>query len=224
VFPNEAERLALVVNAAPANSIIFLDCQHFRESGALDDVDGARTVTSAPANYYAADNFLASLSGSNHTPFCGQLFPRSALLAIPRNVYDTVTYYEDYMTTLFALLARHCFPLAVTKLYVGISVRTSGNTITESDRTKWNRSMSELVTHMVNLPELSQMLSLPNDSIRGIGGSQSLRKQLADKEQAIADLKSSTSWRITKPLRALVELLRGRARFADLLGKRLPKR
>lgn len=216
IFPNEAERLSLVVSAAPANSIIFLGCQHFVERSISGDAQDAASFRSTPATYYPATSFLASLSGSNHTPFCGQLFPRSALLSVPAEVYDSVTYYEDYMTTLFALLAADCFPLAVDKLYVGISVRESGNSITESDRTKWNRSMGELVSHLVNLPGSSHLLSLPAHLLRS-DSIQSLRNQLAERDRHIASLVNSTSWRITRPVRALTRLLRGQLGFMQLL-------
>lgn len=219
IFPNEAERLGLVISGSPQNSIIFLGCQHFSEQSLSGDSDDATTFRSTPGRYYAAANFLASLSGSNHTPFCGQLFPRETLLSIPSKVYASVTYYEDYMTTLFALLAARCFPISIDKLFVGISVRESGNTITETDRTKWNRSMSELVSHMVNLPELSQMLSLPTHSLRSNSSIQGLRNQLAERDQHIASLMSSSSWKITKPLRVVTELLRGRLRLSDVVRK-----
>ena len=223
IFPNEAERLSLVANGAPADSIIFLGCQHFSEQSISNDSEDASSFRSTPGKYYPATNFLASLSGSNHTPFCGQLFPRRTLLSIPAKVYDSVTYYEDYMTTLFALLSTNCFPIAVDKLYVGISVRASGNTITETDRTKWNRSMSELVSHMVNLPGLSQMLSLPVHSLRSDSSVQFLRNQIAERDRQISSLVNSSSWRMTKSIRVLTELLRGRLSFADLV-KRLWKR
>jgi glycosyltransferase involved in cell wall biosynthesis len=212
IFPNEAERLGLVIAGAPRNSIIFLGCQHFSEQAISGDIEDAASFRSTPGRYYSAGNFLASLSGSNHTPFCGQLFPRTTLLSIPPSVYDSVTYYEDYMTTLFALLSTKCFPIVVDKLYVGISVRSSGNTITETDRTKWNRSMSELVSHMVNLPELSQMLSLPVHSLRSDSSIQSLRNQIAERDHRIASLVNSSSWKLTKPLRVLIDLMRGRLR------------
>jgi hypothetical protein len=219
IFPNEAERLGLVISGSPLNSIIFLGCQHFSEQSLSGNADDATTFRSTAGRYYAATNFLASLSGSNHTPFCGQLFPRGTLLAIPSKVYASVTYYEDYMTTLFALLAANCFPVAVDKLFVGISVRESGNTITETDRTKWNRSMSELVSHMVNLPELSQMLSLPIHSMRSNSSTQGLRNQLAERDQHIASIMNSSSWKITKPIRVVTELLRGQLRPADVVKK-----
>jgi len=219
LFPNEAERLSLVISSAPADSIIFLGCQHFAEQSLSGDFEDAGSFRSTPGKYYPAANFLASLSGSNHTPFCGQLFPRRTLLSIPTKVYDSVTYYEDYMTTLFALLSTNCFPIAVDKLYVGISVRASGNTITETDRTKWNSSMSELVSHMVNLPELSHMLSLPVHSLRSDSSVQSLRNQIAERDHHISSLLNSTSWKITRPIRVLIELMRGRLRLSELVRR-----
>jgi GR25 family glycosyltransferase involved in LPS biosynthesis len=165
ILPNEAERLSLVISASPRSSIIFIDCQYFNErplfSKTPEDASGYR---SAEGCYFVARNFLASLSGQNHTPFCGALFDRSVLLKIPSCAYDKITYYEDYITILIAILAQNCFPIIIDKLFVGISLRESGNTVTEKDRLKWDKSMSELVSCLVNLPEISHMLSLPSSS------------------------------------------------------------
>lgn len=162
VFPNEAERLGLVVNTAPENSIVFVGSQHFEEASLARGPNASfETYRSKPARRFAAKDFLASLSGENHSPFCGVLLSRAALLNISLAVYESVTYFEDYMTTLSALLEQDCFPITVDKLFVGISLRRSGNSVTEKDRRTWNRSMSELVSHLVNSSDCSQMLSLP---------------------------------------------------------------
>ncbi len=163
LLPNEAERLSLVISGSPQSSIFFVDSQCYQEKpGSSGDIDDVQNYQSEAGHYFLANRFLASLSGNNHTPFCGVLFNRSALLAIPSHVYDTVTYFEDYMTTLYALLVRNCFPVVIDRLFVGISIRETGNTVTETDRSKWNQSMSEMVSHLVNAPDISHLLSLPS--------------------------------------------------------------
>lgn len=162
VFPNEAERLGLVVSAAPPGSIVFVDCQHFEEKPLLPATNGdLASYRSKPARLFPAKQFLASLSGDNHSPFSGVLLSRSSLRDMSLSVYDNVTYFEDYATTLSALLERDCFPITVSKLFIGISLRRSGNSVTQTDRTTWNRSMSELVSHLINSSDCSQILSLP---------------------------------------------------------------
>ncbi|WP_125474127.1 hypothetical protein [Caballeronia humi] len=127
------------------------------------------------------------------------------------------------MTILAALLSHQNFPIAVDKLFVGISVRQSGNTITEPDRSKWNRSMSEMVSHLVNFPELTQMLSLPSHALATVPYQQldqdvrQLRAAIAERNQVIERLVGSTSWKLTRPLRAPLRLLRGEVSIRDAL-------
>lgn len=223
LFPNEAERLGLIVNASPHGGMIFLDCQHFNERAVAPGRDAdVALFRSSEGHLFVAQRFLSSLSGHNHSPFCGVLFQRAALLAIPQRVYDTVTYYEDFMTILNTLLGRNCFPIVVDKLYVGISLRSSGNTVTETDRSKWNRSMSEMVSHLVNSPSASQMLSLPSGAIRIAPQESSeeakvalerelarVRQELAERTHLIDVIAHSNSWKLTRPLRGVARVLRG---------------
>ena len=167
VFPNEAERLGLVVNTAPENSIVFVGSQHFEEASLARSPNAdATSYRSKAARPFPAEDFLASLSGENHSPFCGVLLSRAALLNVPPAVYERVTYFEDYMTILSALLQEDCFPVTVDKLFAGISLRRSGNSVTEKDRRTWNESMSELASHLVNSSDCSQLLSLPPQAWR----------------------------------------------------------
>lgn len=213
LLPNEAERLALIVNAAPLSSLIFVDSQHFFERLVpTNQPKPASAYRSTEGPYFKADRFLASLSGQNHTPFCGALLNRTALLAIPNNIYDTVTYYEDYMTILITLLSSKCLPIVVDKLYVGISLRESGNTVTELDRSKWNKSMSEVVSHLVTAPSTSLMLSLyPHiSSIASEAELSSLRAEVQSQRQLLDQVTQSRSWRLTYPLRLAGRYLRNR--------------
>jgi hypothetical protein len=234
VFPNEAERLGLAINAAPRGAIVFLDCQHFDERpvapGSDNDVHLYRSVE---GHFFSSQRFLSSLSGQNHSPFCGVIFERGALLAIPPRVYETVTYYEDFMTILNTLLSLKCFPIVVDKLYVGISLRNSGNTVTETDRTKWDRSMSEMVSHLLNSPGTSQMLSLPSHAISIAPQHQQLlseklhleqelaqvRHELSERAKLIDRIASSKSWQLTRPLRVAARLFRGQVTLRAILNR-----
>ncbi len=219
VFPNEAQRLGLMVCAAPAGTTFFLDSQHFDEPELVPGLGGGGFERAHPGRYFPANEFLSSLSGFNYTPLCGVIFSRSTLISIPKSVYSTVVYYEDFMTILFAILSPSFFPVVVGRLYAGISVRATGNTITETDRSKWNRSMAELVSHLVSAPGLTQLLSLSGgfESSTTQLDPRSLRALLADREKALVELHQSTSWRITRPLRGVARVLRGEIGLAKLL-------
>jgi hypothetical protein len=229
IFPNEAERLGLVVNASPFGGMIFLDCQHFNERPVAPGNDrDVQLYRSSEDRLFSSQRFLSSLSGHNHSPFCGVMFQRAALLAIPPNVYDTVTYYEDFTTILNTLLSRDCFPVVVDKLYVGISLRATGNTVTETDRTKWDRSMSEMVAHLINIPGASQMLSLPSHaiSIAPLASSPEVehelarvRKELEDRNRFIDQVASSKSWQLTRPLRVAARLVRGQLSLRSIMRR-----
>jgi hypothetical protein len=225
LFPNEAERLGLVVNAAPANSIVFTDSAQFSERPfAADDDNDTVSCRSSLMRLFPAKQYLASLSGENHSPFCSVLLTRDTLRAIPARFYDTVTYYEDFMTILFALTSRNNLPIVVDKLFAGISVRQSGNTITERDRSKWDRSMSELVSHMVNQESTSSILSLaPSSYLIGTsayrGELSHVRAQLNERSHLLHQIIHSRSWRLTRPLRGMGRLMRGEFGIRDLLRR-----
>ncbi|KND55045.1 hypothetical protein BPUN_3402 [Candidatus Paraburkholderia kirkii] len=229
IFPNEAERLSLIISASPSGGMIFFDCQHFDERPvAPGNERDVRLYRSAEGRLFSSQRFLSSLSGHNHSPFCGVMFQRSALLAIPSRVYETVTYYEDFMTILNTLLSRDCFPIVVDKLYVGISLRATGNTVMEKDRTKWDRSMSEMVAHLINSPGASQMLSLPSHVIRIASQENSqetereltrVRHELADRNRFIEQIAHSKSWQLTRPLRVAARLMRGQVSLRSILNR-----
>ncbi len=213
LFPNEAERLALVVNLAPSNSIIFVDAQCFRESTLRESEATPGFCT--PARRFAASSFLQSLTGFNHTPFCGAVFSRSSLASLTSEACAKVTYYEDYMTLLLGLLGSRSVPIVVDRLYAAISIRESGNTVTETDRTKWNASMAELVSQLVSDPGLAQLLSLP--SVGGEASGRSLA-ELQHIRTQLDQIKSSTSWRLTMPFRAMIQLLRREISFSSFFN------
>lgn len=217
MFPNEALRLSMVINSAPQNSIFFVDCCRYNEepfpTGSVNNVESYR---SKKQHYFSALKFMCSLSGNNQTPFCGVIFSRGQLLKIPDIFYDTVTYLEDFMTTLNTLLTYGSIPVVVNKLYVGISIRETGNTITETDRTKWNRSMSELVSNLVNATTYSQMLSLPVNKICDHDMSNG---ELAQIKAQLDMITSSRSWRITRPMRGVMRLIRGQLTLKEFASR-----
>lgn len=207
LFPNEAERLGLIVSLAPKNAVLFVDCTQFDEKhlsgGVLDDAESYR---SSVRRAFPAEDYILSLSGHNRTPFCGAIFARDALLGIPTRAYNTITRYEDFMATLWTLLGTNGLPIVVGKLYCGISIRDYGNSVTEQDRSEWDRSMSELVSHVVNASGACQLVSLSLGSRRPI----SIEIGEAEASKALLDaVARSRSWRVTRPLRGIARLVRG---------------
>jgi hypothetical protein len=230
LFPNAAEVLSTTIAASPPEAMLFLDCQHFAETEYLGRPEAVHLYSSVPKRYFSAADYFKSLAGSNHSPFPGVIFPRFVLRGIDASVYDKVVYFEDYMTIMSGLLQHRVFPVVVDSLLVGISIRKSGNTVTELDRTKWNSSMSEMTSSLVNSPLTSQMLSIEDAGSRNLllqeqSINAELRSQLNDfgaeimrHKAIISELTSSTSWRITRPLRGLRRILRGE--FSSLFRRR----
>lgn len=215
LFPNEAARLSAIINVAPQNSVFFLDCQHYNERGLEDNVAG---FYSLPARYFFAKDFIHSFSGFNFTPFCGAIFSKQALRNIHSSVYHSITYYEDFMTLLSTLLSGAFVPIVVEKLYVGISLRSTGNTVTENDRGKWNKSMSELISFITNTERPTSMLSF--SSIIASQGKTAGVSFNVDEVNALKQrlelVLASRSWRITKPLRLVARLFRRDTKFVDV--------
>ena len=205
LFPNVAEDLAWAIACAPPAAMIFIDSQHYLERSGSDP-DEISLFKSTPGSYFHAADFFKSTSGVNHSPFCGVLYARELLGSIPSRLYESVIYYEDFATTMYSLFEGCAFPLVLDRLCVGISVRESGNTITETDRTIWNKSMSTLASAMVNDSLNFQALSLGEKFV--------LREQIVNDDRlAIAQQKidslaheieamlRSRSWRMTRPIR-----------------------
>ena len=163
IFPNEAERLALIISVVPGESLIFLDCRHFYET--VGPAGNEASGNAKAGKIFLAKNFIISLTGQNQTPFCGVIYPRSLFGAIPDQCFQTVVYAEDFMSTMFALLMGHYLPVVVDKLFTGISIRPSGNTVTEKDRRNWRYANSAIFSHLVNMPGGPQIMSLPINSL-----------------------------------------------------------
>jgi hypothetical protein len=164
------------MNVIPLQATVLLDTQHFHETlSETASVIGAG-YSNKPGRYYPAEDVTLSLGGLNHIPICGMLIPRASINAMPRWTFDRVTYFEDFAMLLHALLHSSVIPVVVDKLFAGISLRVSGNAVTEVDRTKWNASMSELVAWIacgsppgalltMPMPQRSRRVELPESPV-----------------------------------------------------------
>lgn len=150
LFPNVAEELALILNSVPSNSIVFCDSRVFNEAEIGDDDFRTSSTICTPGDRLPAENWSLSLSHENSTPFCGMIIPKVALDVFREKTYscDGIFYYEDHFILISSMLACNLLPVVFDGISVGISVRTSQNTklrntITETDRTKWNKSSAQ---------------------------------------------------------------------------------
>jgi hypothetical protein len=164
LFPNEAERLGLILNVLPSQAAVFLDTQHFKEELSRADSAVGDGYHGTAARYFPAQDFVLSLSGVNHIPICGMVVSRDMLRSVPDRVYDRVVYYEDYSILLYSMLDRSFLPIVVDKLYAGISLHNVGNSVSDVDRTKWNVSMSELVACITCQASAGALLTMPMPS------------------------------------------------------------
>lgn len=212
MFPNEAERISMVISCAPKNSVFFVDsCQYYESPYPTGDLSMVGLYRSTKRRYFSAIDYIKSLRGINESPFCGVIYNRNSLLNISDKVYNSIIYYEDFMCTLNALLSGS-IPIVVNKLYAGISIRESGNTVTDTNRVTWNTSMSVLVSNLVNEGSYYQLVSLPiNEFFDDI--------ELTNIKRQLDIITSSKSWRITRPLRAAARLIRGQITIKDLISR-----
>jgi hypothetical protein len=221
LFPNDAELIALALAIAPAGSPVFVDSQHFREAGSTVASEGALpSLRSSPGRRFPASEFMLSLSGHNHTPFCSAVLNRVTLLAIPDELFQKIVYFEDFALVLHSVLQPRVTPIAVSTLGAGISVRAEGHSVVESDRTIWNQSMAELTTHLVD-DAATPLLSLPGGLRLGaseVGGLEAealqlreqnhrLQRQLDGALHELERVSQSLSWRLARPFRGVHKLL-----------------
>ena len=222
LFPNDAELISLALALAPPNSPIFVDSQHFTESGSLGTESGALPLLhSTPGRRFPASDLLRSLSGHNHTPFCSVILSRATLLSLPPDVIQRITYFEDFTLILHALLQPGVTPVTVSTLAAGISVRDEGQSVVATDRTVWNLSMAELTVHLVD-DTAASLLSLPEVFLRSSAREVAeFKTQLAqlrqrserlehERDRALYELERvsrSLSWRLARPFRGAHKIL-----------------
>lgn len=136
MFPNEAKLLTSTLLSAPISSTFFVGSQHFIEESLCGSWLGNSRVY--PDRYFCPKQFYLSPHGQNQIPFSGMIFPRNKLSKLLEKCDDySITYYEDYLVELLDIFSEEFFPVIIDKLFIGISIRKSGNTVTENDRTKW---------------------------------------------------------------------------------------
>lgn len=162
---NDVTWLSLVLKTIPPKSMVVTDTRHFIEKALASDMNNIVTqYSSSPGPRFRAIDLMNLLSGYNSLCLCQTIFPRSALCAIPESAYRNITYGEDYLIAMSTILQGTSLPVMIEKMYTGVSIRDSGNTVTEKDRSTWNRMFGENTYHFSNFPGAVQLLSIPRDS------------------------------------------------------------
>lgn len=143
LFPNRAVKLAATILANPPESTFYIGTSWFTETDFPGGWSG--NTRAIPGRYYDPAKFADSIGGANHIPFCGIVFPAKALAGIfDMHEMPGMLYLEDYCLQLLNLYRHDFFPVVLDRLFVGISIRECGNTVTEQDRTRWNISASAM--------------------------------------------------------------------------------
>ncbi len=151
LFPNEAKILTDSILSFPKESTFYIGSGYFNEKNiSYGNNSWKGNSRSEYVRFFNPQELLKSILGYNSIPFCGIIFPRKSILKkINDNIVTSITYYEDYYVELSNMFLYDFFPVIIDRLFVGISIRESGNTITERDRTKWNISCSSMFYHVV---------------------------------------------------------------------------
>lgn len=160
LFPNAAEMISLMVGVSPPGSTFFVDVMHFDEEISAANSISWSTGRSNPHRRFPSSHFAVSLSGQNFVPFCGVIFDRDLLTGISSEVFDRITFFEDYLLVLLALLSDSSFPIALDSVAAGISMRPGDHSATQTDRRPWNESQAELSAVISNGTTGSNLLSL----------------------------------------------------------------
>lgn len=221
-----ATDISLMIANAPYNALIYINTFHVMED--MDDNPSHIPVTQVDKilRIYLATEFMNSLyKGYNYIPMCGNIFPRKKILSIPRQAWETITYSEDYLCQLYALMDTKLIPMLINYNTVAISIRSKGeNTVTEKSRIKWNVSHAELVSYLMNhdnngLALLSVNANYSSAVISDIQTS-TLLCQIKSLQHIISEIHSSKSWRITSPLRYIMRLLKGETAIFETFIKK----
>lgn len=152
VFPNEADYISHLLSCLPEVATLVVDSQTFSESISVVGGNDWRNSTLERQRRFGSADWFLNFSGHNHIPVCGAFYSRSVLREQPANTFDTITYYEDFALSIFALLNCGSVFFSVPKIVAGISIREVGNgidnTVNISDRTKWSQSQAELAHYL----------------------------------------------------------------------------
>jgi hypothetical protein len=154
MFPNNASALRQMLDICPRDSVVFADSRHYIEDRDREDsIFVGNKLTNG--RHFPGNRFMGSLAGVNNNPFCSVIFPRKTFEDLDSKVYSSVEYAEDYFLILKTLY-QESVPFVFDGQLVGISIRESGNTVTEFGHPKWLRAKANVAYSLANTPALSK--------------------------------------------------------------------
>jgi hypothetical protein len=167
MFPNNAASLGRLIRVCPQDSVVFADARHYSEER---KIDGSIYVGNKvlPGRFFPGSNFPGSLTGVNNNPFCSVVFPRATFDGLTRETYSGVEYAEDYLLILRTLY-KDCPPVVMQGELVGISIRESGNTVTEFGHVKWLRAKANVAQQLATSKGLASGKFLTSHSNAEVG-------------------------------------------------------
>jgi len=171
LFPNSAEWLANTIRSAPSASTFFIGTEHFIEK----KLPGSESLiqTRAVTHQYFPPSDLFKSIYTNHIPFSGIIFPRLKIIGRwSSSEVEKITMFEDWYLQILNFQSDNFFPITINKLFVGISIRGIGQTVTLKDRTEWYKSESTIYYDLVK--KGGMIFSIPRMQTIANGSSPSL--------------------------------------------------
>lgn len=212
MFPQHADLLGEVMATIPERSPVIVT------SLLAETADAISRDSSYPRfsvfHEYPATGFFRTMTFDSQTPFCSVLFPRDTIKNLPGKMTDSLILFEDLYTILSQLLKSSSLPIVVDQLMVGITATSPGNTISKTDRSPWDRAMSNIASELVQNPAgalqlaaITQMLArqakleqanrhLEADNLQLRILNDNARHQRELLEHQIEVIKGSATWRI----------------------------
>lgn len=215
MFPNAASLLANTMTNLSKETLVLIGSRHFHERNLVVGQDrDPNTYQVSPGHYFSTRNFRLGLTGLNQIPFCSVLWPVNLIRAVSREAVDSVTYAEDFFLLLHGLsLAQQV--AFVDRMFVGISIRENGNTVNETNRSKWHQSSAEISYFLSNTPSYGKLLSTyTREQIVNTG---STRPGLV--RRLVALLRDPNAWRSARDLRLFSRVLSGELSPIELFRK-----
>jgi hypothetical protein len=156
INPEIAISLDSLMGLNPDSGLIFLDSIHAHERGGVKP--------KIRGNRYLALNAVKSFMGPNQTPICSVIFPKASFSSKTLEAGANLKVLEDHYLINKALASVVTPPTFIPEVGVFISVRTSGQIVTSSDRSPWNTANAELayITANETSINLEALLSVAN--------------------------------------------------------------
>jgi hypothetical protein len=219
VFPNRIELLLKSLSIVGSDAIIFGETAQFLENERASTSE-IEFPESSIRRVFNPEELVKSFNGQNFIPFSACLFPAEVLRALPRELTEEVTYYEDYASILFAVSHSKSPVAFFPGLISGISLRQDeSQSVTSESRDMWNKSMAEFGPMFFGISRVGLVSEIMNAVTFKDSGNRLIRDEfivehlISQRDEAIEKLEvlsRSWTWRITRPLRVISFLKRER--------------